>query len=339
MLDRAGVIRPPRTGTLAVGAVLALATMCLLSLMIGSNPISPARVWDGLWDSQQEAADIVRGGRIPRTVLGVLIGAALGITGAVLQSLTRNPIADPGLLGVNAGASAAVVTGISAFGITQPTGYVWFALAGAGVASVLVYLLGGAGRQGSTTPVKLALAGTAISATLLSYVSAVILLDPWAYTSFRFWDIGSLTGRSLGELGFVVWLLVAGLAAALVLGRPLNALALGDDTSRALGARPGPIRLLGILVCTVLCGSATAAVGPIAFVGLAVPHVARALFGADHRRSLPAAAVLGALVLLCADVVGRVIAWPQETGVGIVTAVVGAPFLIVLVRRRRIGRL
>lgn len=323
--------------TVVIG-ILAVVLACLASLAVGANPLSPAQVWAGLLGHEQEAMDVVRGGRVPRTVLGLLVGSALGAAGAVMQSATRNPLADPHLLGVNGGASAAVVTAISMFGITHPGGYIWFALVGAAVAAVAVYLLG-TGRRSAANPVRLVLAGAAVSAALQSYVVAIMLIDPWAYNSFRYWDIGALTGRTLDEVAPVLGFLLAGLVGMLLLAKPLNALSLGEETGRALGANVLGTRVSSALVIVLLCGAATAAVGPIAFVGLAVPHLARLTVGVDHRLLLPASALLGALLLVCADVVGRVIAWPQEVGVGIVTALVGAPVLVWLVRRRRVGRL
>ncbi len=323
------------TVLLAIGALLAA---CLASLMVGANPLSPAQVWAGLLGQEQEAMDVVRGGRLPRTVLGLLIGSALGAAGAVMQSITRNPLADPQLLGVNGGAAAAVVTAISVFGITQPGGYIWFALIGAACAAVLVYLLG-TGRRSASNPVRLLLAGAAVQAALQSYVVATMLADPTAYYSFRYWDIGALTGRTLEDVGPVVWFLAAGLLGMMLLARPLNALSLGEEAGRALGANIPGTRTASAAVIVLLCGAATAAVGPIAFVGLAVPHLARLTVGVDHRTMLPASALLGALLLITADVVGRVIAWPQEIGVGIITGIVGAPVLVWLVRARRVGRL
>lgn len=318
--------------------LVALATVCLASLMIGANPLEPGRVIAGLLGQEQEAMDVVRGGRLPRTVLALLVGGALGAAGAVMQSLTRNPLADPELLGVNAGAAAAVVTAISVFGITRPGGYLWFAFVGAAVAAIVVHLLG-TSRRSAANPVRLVLAGAAVSAALRSYVVALMLADPWAFNSFRYWDIGALTGRTLDEIGPISWFLIAGLVGMLLLARPLNALTLGDAAAQGLGANLLGIRVAGAVVIVLLCGAATAAVGPIGFVGLAVPHLARLAVGVDHRLGLPAAALLGALLLMCADVLGRVIAWPQEVGVGIITAFVGAPVLIWLVRSRRAGRL
>jgi iron complex transport system permease protein len=330
------------TGTRTAGALgLALAAVLLitvLSVAIGSNLLNPAQVWHGILGQGTETTDVVRGTRVPRTVLGLLVGAALGLAGAIMQSTARNPLADPGLLGVNAGAAAAVVSAISFLGIDQPAGYLWFALLGAAAASVVVYLLGTTGRS-AATPVRMALAGTAIGAALSAYVTGVILIDPSAYYHFRYWDIGALTGRTLHDVGPLGWFLLAGLVAGAALCRPLNALALGEDVGRSLGAHVGRTRFLSVLAVTLLCGTATAAVGPIGFVGLAVPHAARMMVGVDHRRLLPMSALLGACMLLGADVVGRLIAWPQEIGAGLITAVVGAPVLIYLVRRKKLGRL
>lgn len=318
--------------------VLALVAVVILSIMIGANLLSPSEVWNGLWGNGVEAVDVVRGARIPRTVLGLVIGAALGLAGAIMQSVSRNPLADPQLLGVNAGASAAVVTAITFAGITQPAGYVWFALVGAAIASVAVYALGSVGGS-SASPVRMVLAGTAISAALLAYVTGAMLLNPSAYNRFRYWDIGALTGRSLAEVAPLLWFVAAGLVCGLALARSLNAMALGDEVGRSLGANLGRTRLLSMVSITLLCGAATAMAGPIGFVGLAVPHLARMLVGVDHRWLLPASAALGAGLLLLADTVGRVVAWPQEVGAGLITAVVGAPVLIYLVRSRRVARL
>lgn len=310
----------------------------VLSLAVGANLIPPGRVLAGLFGTDQAARDIVLGNRMPRTLLAVLVGAALGLAGHVMQSLTRNPLADPGLLGVEAGAAAAVVAAISVFGITSPSGYVWFALVGAGLATLAVYVLG-SGRSGGASPIRLVLAGAAISACLYSFVSGVIVIDTFAFSSFRYWVVGSLTNRDISVIGDVVWFLLAGVVLALLLAGSLNSIALGDEVAAALGAHTQRTRLLGILAITLLCGAATAAVGPVGFVGLAVPHAARALVGVDHRWGLPMSCLLGVLMVQVADVLGRVIAWPQEVGVGIVTAVIGAPVLVYLVRRGRVARL
>ncbi len=271
-------------------------------------------------------------------MLGVVVGAALGLAGALMQALTRNPLADPGLLGVNAGASAAVVTAIGFFGVTSLTGYVWFAFVGAAVISLAVYLLGATGRSGAT-PVRLALAGTAIGAALTAYISAITLTNTEVFDRFRFWAVGSLAGREADVVNQVLPFLVAGLLVGLALARPLNALALGEDTGKALGAHIGRTRILGALAITLLCGAATAAVGPIGFIGLTIPHVARAITGPDQRWVLPYSVVLAPILLLGSDIIGRIVVPPSELEVGIVTAAVGAPFFIYLVRRRRIAQL
>ncbi len=285
-----------------------------------------------------DAGVVIRSLRIPRTLLGLAVGAALGLSGALMQALTRNPLADPGILGVNAGASAAAVTAIGVLHLENPSAYLWFALAGAGAASVLVYLLGTQGRA-AATPLRLPLAGAAISAVLGAYVFGLVLLDQNTFDSFRFWSVGALAGRPLSVLWQTGPVLLVGALIALALARPLNALALGDDAGRALGAHLGRTRSLGVLAILLLCAGATAAAGPIGFVGLTVPHVARGITGPDQRWVLPYSMVLAPILLLSADVVGRVIARPGEIEVGIVTAFIGAPVFILIARRRRLVRL
>ncbi|WP_354702468.1 putative siderophore transport system permease protein YfiZ [Paraconexibacter sp. AEG42_29] len=319
--------------------VVALAVTALLSIAVGSRGIAPGEVWRLLWHPDgSDNAIIVHDLRIPRTVLGLLVGSALGVAGGLMQALTRNPIADPGLLGVNAGASAAVVSATAFFGITDPLGYVWFGFLGAAAASVVVYVIGTAGRSGAT-PVRLALAGTAVTFALYAYVQGLTILDREALDQYRFWQIGALAGHPSSLNLQIAPFIVAGLLLAFALGRPLNALGLGDETGRALGLSPNRVRILGALSITLLCGAATAAAGPIVFIGLTVPHVVRAITGPDQRWVLPYCAVLAPVLLLGADVIGRIVTRPGELEVGIVSAVIGAPVFIAIVRRRRIAQL
>ena len=276
--------------------------------------------------------------RVPRTLLGIVVGVALGVAGALMQALTRNPLADPGLLGVNAGAAAAIVIGIGLLGVTATSGSVWLAFVGSAVAAVVVFAIGSGGRAGST-PVRLALAGTAVTAALSAVVYGVVLTDQELLRQFNFWTIGALGGRGRDELDAVLPFVLAGLVIAVAIVRGLNALALGDQAARSLGARVGRTRILGGLAITLLCGSATAAAGPIVFLGLVVPHLARAICGPDQRWVLAYSAVLGAVLLLGADVLGRVIAPPGEAQAGIVIAFVGAPVFIALIRRRTLAEL
>ncbi|MEU2777514.1 iron chelate uptake ABC transporter family permease subunit [Streptomyces sp. NPDC007162] len=319
-----------------LGSLVILVLVALASIAIGAKELPWEQVWHGLFHDTGTYGDVVVDERLSRTVLGLLAGAALGLSGAVLQALTRNPLADPGLLGINAGASAAVVTAITFFGVTTLNGYVWFAFAGAAVVGALVWFLGG---SRGATPVRLALAGTAISAALYGYLQAVMITDGAALNKLRFWTVGSLASASNATIEQVLPFLGAGALLALGLARPLNAVAMGDDTARALGANLGRTRALAMLAATVLCGAATAACGPIAFVGLMVPHVVRSFTGPDLRWILPYATVLSPVLLLGADVVGRVVARPSELQVGIVTAVIGGPVFILLVRRRRTAQL
>ena len=254
--------------------------------------------------------------------------------GAIMQGVTRNPLADPGLLGINSGAALFVVLGISIFGFTTLTAYVWLGFAGAAVATVLVYAVAALGREGAT-PIKLALAGAAITAAFGSITTGVLMTDATTLDAFRFWQVGSLAGRGTDILVGVAPFLVAGIALALIIGRLLDAIALGDDIARGLGQRVMISRGLAALAWIVLAGGATAAAGPIAFVGLTVPHVARTITGPSYRWILPYSALLAPILLLGADIIGRVVAPPGELQVGIVTAAIGAPLFIALVRRRR----
>jgi iron complex transport system permease protein len=327
-----------RAGGLLV-ALAVLAAVVLCSIAFGSKSIAPGTVWQALVEGDGSNDHlIVRELRVPRTLLGLGVGMALGLAGALMQGVTRNPLADPGILGVDAGAALAVVVAIYSFDVTDIAGYVWFAFVGAGVASVAVYLLGSMGRGGAT-PVKLALAGAALSALLRSLTSAVLLLDVQTLDQYRFWVAGSLAGRPPEVVQQVTPFLVAGVVLALLSARSLNTLSLGDDVARSLGQRVHLARGVSALAIVVLCGAATAAAGPIAFVGLTVPHVARAICGPDYRWILPWSLVLAPTLLLGADVLGRVVARPGEVQVGIVTAFLGAPFFIALVRRRKLADL
>ncbi|MFJ7179131.1 FecCD family ABC transporter permease [Streptomyces massasporeus] len=330
---------PTRRAVRAFGLLLSVALLVLValaSIAIGAKELSLGQVWHGLFQDSGTYGDVVVAERVSRTLLGLLAGAALGLAGAVLQALTRNPLADPGLLGINAGASAAVVTAITYFGVTSLSGYVWFAFFGAAAVGALVWFLGG---SRGATPVRLALAGTAVSAALYGYLQAVMIMDEAALGKMRFWTVGSLASATNSTITQVLPFLLAGTVLALALARPLNAMAMGDDTAKALGADLNRTRALSMLAATVLCGAATAACGPIVFVGLMVPHVVRSFTGPDLRWILPYAAILSPVLLLGADVVGRIVARPSELQVGIVTAILGGPVFIFLVRRRRTAQL
>ena len=329
--------------TRGVGIAVAfggLAFTALLSLAVGARSIPLGDVVEALRGHGEGTRDatIVTDLRVPRTLLGIAAGASLGLAGALMQSLTRNPLADPGLLGINAGAAAAVVIAIGLLGLAGSTAYVWFAFLGAGLAAVAVYMIGAAGRGGAT-PVRLALAGTAISAALTAVIYGIVLTDPLLLQKYNLWSVGGLGGRGRSELAGVVPFMVMGAVAALLLARSLNALAMGEDSARALGARVGVTRIGGAAAITLLCGAATAAVGPLYFLGLTVPHAARALCGPEVRWVLAYSAVLGAILLLVADVIGRVLVAPEELQAGLMLAFVGAPLFIVIVRKRNIPAL
>ena len=337
----------PRTGRggrstrgrrlLGVGVLVVLVlAACLASIAVGTRSIGLGEVWNALLDGATVTDEtvIVRQLRVPRTMLGLMVGLALGIAGALMQGHTRNPLGDPGLLGITAGASFAVVLAIALLGIGTPAGYVWFAFAGALVGTVLVYAIGSAGRGGAT-PVTLALAGAALSALLYALTRAVLVSDQQTLDSFRFWVVGALGGRGPDVAWQVAPFVLAGVVLACVNAPALNLLGLGEDVARGLGQRIWLARVVGLAAITLLCGAATAAAGPIAFVGLVVPHVVRAFTGPDHRWLIPCSGLAGAALLLCADVIGRIVVRPGELQVGIVLALIGAPFFIALVRRSR----
>ncbi len=336
----------PRRGLLrsrwtrAGGLVLAggaLVVIALASIAFGAKPMSLGTVWDALWDKDLSIEEhrIIHSLRVPRTLLGLLVGAALGLAGAVMQGVTRNPLADPGILGIEAGAALAVCVGIYLLDVSTFGTYVWLAFLGAGIAGGVVYVLGSLGRGGAT-PVKLALAGAALSALLGSLTTSILLVDVTTLDQFRFWVVGSLAGRDAAIVRGLAPFLVVGTALALLSARSLNTLALGDDVARSLGQRVALARATSGLAAMILAGAATAAAGPIGFIGLTIPHVARSITGPDHRWLLPWSALLAPILLLGADVVGRLVVRPGELQVGILTALIGAPFFIALVRRRKL---
>lgn len=327
-----------RTFGLLAALVVLVATV-VASLAIGAMSIHVGEViaaFTAFDDS--DAHVVVTELRVPRTEVGLLVGAALGAAGALMQGVTRNPLAEPGILGINAGAAFAVVLAIFLLDISTVLLYAWFALLGAGLTAVLLYTLGSSGRDGAT-PIKLALAGAVLAALLTSLTSAVLVFDTQTLDQFRFWIVGSIAGRDTNVALSVAPFIGAGLLIALLAGRWLNALALGDDVARSLGQHVGRARVASGVGFVLLAGGAVAAAGPIAFVGLTVPHVARALVGPDYRWIVPYSIVMGAILLLVGDVIGRVVAPPGELEVGVVTAIIGAPFFIWLVRRRRLAEL
>lgn len=316
-----------------LAAVVVLVFLAGASLAVGARDVPPGTVWQALTAFDPANGDhAVVQARIPRTVLGLLAGGALGLAGAAMQGVARNPLADPGIIGVNAGAALAVVSGIYLFGVTTFTGYIWFAFAGAAAAAVVVYLIASLGRAGAT-PVKLALAGAALSAGLSSLMNIILVSSQDTLDRFRFWQVGGIAGRDWSVLLPGLPFLAAGALVVLLVGRTLNGLALGDDVARGLGQRVGLSRAVVALGVVLLCGTATALAGPIGFVGLVVPHAVRFLTGPDYRWILPLSLVAAPALLLGADIVGRVVLLPGEIPAGIMTALIGAPVFVWLVRR------
>jgi iron complex transport system permease protein len=318
--------------------VVTLVAVAALSLAVGARALSPAEVWHGLFAAPEpdqrltEIRLIVQTVRVPRTVLAIVAGVALGIGGALIQGYTRNPIADTGLLGVNTGASFAVVAAISLFGFTNPFQYVWFAFLGAAIAGVVVFGLASIGR-GAGNPLTLALAGQGVAVFLAAMTTAVALSDKAALNALRFWNAGSVAGVGFDVIWPVTAFIAVGLVLALTTLPAINLLNLGEDVARGLGVNVALSRTVGIVAITLLAGAATAACGPIAFLGLMVAHVARYLTGPDYRWLVPYAGLLGAVVLLVCDIVGRLVVRPSELDAGVVVALLGAPFFAILVWR------
>lgn len=322
-----------------VGSLLLLAICILASLAFGARFISFTDVMDTLWHAKKTTMDqLVVHERIPRTVFGLMAGAALGVSGALMQAITRNPIADPSILGVNTGASLFVVSGIAFFKIGSAHEYILFALMGATLTSVLVYGIGAMG-SGGATPIKLALAGAATSAALSSVVSAILLPRTEVMNAFRFWQVGSISGATWEGILSISPYLVIGLLLGIVVSPSLDALALGDDVATGLGVRTGFTRLMGAFSGVLLCGATTALAGPIGFVGLMIPHVMRLIFGSSLRCIIPMSAVGGAILLTGSDVLGRVIGTPSELEAGIITAFIGAPVLIYIAMKAKVRAL
>ncbi|MDO5067780.1 MAG: iron chelate uptake ABC transporter family permease subunit [Propionibacteriaceae bacterium] len=319
--------------------LVALTLSLLLSLMVGSNMQPLGETWRGLiHPDDSQASVIVWSLRVPRTMLAVVVGVAYGIAGALIQAITRNPLADTGILGVNAGAGFAVTLGVTCFGAAGHTAFMWWAMAGALVTTVLVHLIGSGGRL-DASPVTLVLAGVALGAVLGGISSALELMNPTTFERLRLWGIGTVAVVDTdGALAMTPYLAAALLIAAAIAG-PLNAVALGDDLATALGANIILTRVLGVVAVTLLAGTATALTGGIGFVGLMVPHVVRWFTGPDQSWVLACSALSAPVLVVLSDVLGRVIVPSGELQVGIVTAILGAPVLIVLVRRRRVSGL
>lgn len=315
-------------------ALVLLAVMCAVSIAYGSKPAPLEEVWQAWRGLGDEHLQGVVAARVPRTAMGAVVGAALSLAGVLIQALTRNPLAEPGLLGISLGASASMVTVVALGGSLAGGGAVWAALPGAVLAVVTVYLIGSRARGGSVVP--LILAGAVVSAVLGAYVQAMILLRPDTFDSYRHWVVGSLAGVRLGTLADLAPMLLLGAMLAVLLVSGLNTLSLGEDVAVSLGVRVGLLRVGTIVAVTLLAAAATAAVGPIAFVGLAVPHLIRAVVGQDVRQRALLAVPAGAALLLAADVVARVILRPEELMVGMLTAFVGAPLLLLAVRRGQV---
>lgn len=323
-----------RRGSLLLFSIVVLLLVMAASLMLGAKAIPFSVVWQSLLGTEHSADSIlIVESRLPRTLIGVLAGAALGLSGAVIQALTRNPLADPGILGVNAGASFAVAIGIIFFGVSAIQGYLISAFIGAMLTTLVVYWVGAQGG-GRVNPLRLTLSGVAIGAVLMGISSGISLTHPLVFDRIRFWQAGSLDIRSMSVVLAVTPAILLGCVISLLLARPLNAMHMGEDLAAAIGARIVQTQFWAVIAVTLLCGAATAAVGPIAFVGLMVPHIARWIVGPNQCWILPFTLVMTPILLLVSDIIGRFLV-PGELRVSVVTAFIGAPLLIWLVRRNK----
>lgn len=330
---------PKHFKLILVIAIILLIVSIISSLMLGARVVSYQELMDGLFYTNQDSygANVVQK-RISRTIFSLCCGVALGIAGVLMQAVTRNPLADPSILGVNTGATLFVVFGITFLNITTAGEYIWLALIGAAITAVFVFGIGSMGRGGAT-PIKLLLAGAATSAALSSLVTAIIIPSAYAQDQFRFWQVGSVGSGNWDSIKIFIPFLIVGVFIAFLSAPALNALALGDDVATSLGIRPGVLRFFAVVAGVVLCGAATALAGPIGFIGLLATHAMRFVIGPDLRFLIPMSALAGAIILTFSDVVGRLIASPGELEVGILTAFIGAPILIILAKKSKVRSL
>ena len=316
-----------------------LSIMAVFSISLGAKNIAFSKVVDVLLGNDPDSLEAaIISQRIPRTVFGILAGGALGISGALMQSITRNPIADPSILGVNTGASLFVVAGIAFFNITVAYQYIWLGITGAGVTAVFVYSVASMGKDGAT-PLKLALSGSAVSIVLGSLVSTIMLPNNRVMEAFRFWQVGSIGSATWENIMLISPFLIVGFITSMFISGYLNNLALGDEAATALGTNVVMTRAIGALASVLLCGATTALAGPIGFVGLIIPHMIRLIFGSEMSKMLPLSFLGSAILMLISDVIGRIISLPGETEGGIITAVLGAPVFILAIRKGRVKSL
>ncbi|WP_230504987.1 FecCD family ABC transporter permease [Sutcliffiella rhizosphaerae] len=320
------------------GIILLIVTI-IASLVLGARMVSFPELVNGLlYQNPDSYGTSVVQKRISRTVFSLCCGVALGIAGVLMQAVTRNPLADPSILGVNTGAALFVVSGITFFQITSAGQYIVLALVGAALVAAFVFGIGSMGRGGAT-PIKLVLAGAATSAALSSLVTAIMIPSSYAMDQFRFWQVGSVGSGSWDSITIFAPFLLVGVTIAFVSAPALNALALGDDVASGLGVRPGLLRVLAISAGVILCGVTTALAGPIGFIGLLATHAMRMVVGTDLRFLIPMSALAGAIILTLADVAGRLLGSPGELEVGILTAFIGAPILILLAKKSKVRSL
>ncbi len=318
-----------------VGCVILAA---LASLRFGAHGVSTSAVWNALFNYDPTVYDqaVVRSQRVPRTIIAIGVGAGLAVAGATMQAVTRNPLASPSILGVSSGSAFAVVTATFFLGLNHVSEYLWFSFLGAIIASAIVFAIGSIGNA-TNAPVRLTLAGVAISAMLGSWTSGILLISEETFDQIRFWFAGSVVGRDLDTFWFVSPFLIVGALVCIFMGHQLNVLSMSEDAARALGMNTNRVRLICAGLVVLITGAAVSVTGPIGFVGLAVPHIIRSIVGPDYRWVLPYSLLGGAIFLIGADILGRLVMPTGELQAGIVTGILGAPFLIALARRRSLA--
>ncbi|MBI1259731.1 MAG: iron chelate uptake ABC transporter family permease subunit [Chloroflexi bacterium] len=314
---------------------LVLLIICLLwSITLGAADIAPSTVFAAIFAPDGSFQHlIIETVRLPRVLSGVIVGASLAVAGAIMQGLTRNPLADSGILGINSGAAFAVVLAVFLINDLPLSGYAFFGLVGAAAAAVLVYALGSLGKGGAT-PLRLTLAGVILTAFISSFTTAILISSRETLDKIRFWTAGSLAGRDMALLAQTSPYMIVGLVGALLVSRQITTTSLGDDVAKGLGQNTAWVKVVSALIVVLLAGGAVALAGPIGFVGLVIPHLVRFLVGVDYRWIIPYSALLGGLLVTIADVGARLVIRPQELPVGVIMALVGAPFFIVLARRQ-----
>ncbi|MGX1263167.1 iron complex transport system permease protein [Rossellomorea marisflavi] len=328
------MMKPKNQLLVFAGTVVVLMAFIALSIVYGYTDTS----WKAAFDTFMEPDGstehlVIQNIRLPRALIAAAVGASLAISGVLMQTLTKNPLASPGIFGINAGGGFMVVMAVTLFGVTSLQSFAWLSFLGAAIAAVGVFIIGGASGSNGLTPMKLTLAGAAITAMFSSFTQGLLVLNEAALEQVLFWLAGSVQGRSLEILAGVFPYILAGWILSLMIAGKMNILAMGEDVAKGLGVKTNILKVISLVAVVLLAGGSVAVAGPIGFIGIVIPHIARKIIGVDHRWLIPYSGLLGAILLLAADIGARYIIMPQEVPVGVMTAVIGAPFFVYVARR------